>query len=338
MTAAKVKEPTPLRSGFCGLGNPPDAHARCSGHVRQHPCKCECHQTHERAYLALNQTPEGVQAGNASGKTAPYPAGLVHDLDEATYHADRTSLSHSGAKLMLKAPALYRWRLDHPEHKDAFDFGRAAHAKVLGIGAPIRVVEADSWRTKDAQAQKTEARDAGETPLLAADARRVDAMADALASHRLAMQLLSDGRPEVSAYAVDDATGVTLRGRFDWLGARICTDFKTAASADPEEFVKAAARYGYDSQHAWYLDLLATLGEPRQAFALIAQEKEPPHLVTVVELPEELVERGRRRNRRAIERFRDCQESGQWPGYVPDDTFATPAAPRWALYEEDLIA
>jgi phage recombination protein Bet len=57
------------------------------------------------------------------------------------------------------------------------------------------------------------------------------------------------------------------------------------------------------------------------------QEKEPPYLVTVIELPPELVDIGRARNRRALERFRDCTESDLWPGYVPDDTFANPPRP-----------
>ena len=97
----------------------------------------------------------------------------------------------------------------------------------------------------------------------------------------------------------------------------------------------SGANYGYHMQHAWYLDLARDLGHDASAFAFIVQEKEPPYIVTVVELPPALVDVGRERNRRALERFRDCTESGLWPGYVPDDTFAQPSAPRWALdYQE----
>jgi hypothetical protein len=225
--------------------------------------------------------------------------GIYADIPEADYHADRETLSHSGAKLILRSPAHYRWRLDHPEHKDAFDFGTAAHALVLGVGVPIVPIEADSWRTKRAQELRDEARSNGHVPLLEADYGRVQAMADVLSSHDLA------------------------------------TDYKTAASSEPNAFVRAAAKFGYHSQHAWYLDLARDLGHPAEAFAFIVQEKEPPYVVTVVELPPELVDAGRARNRRALERFRDCTESGLWPGYVADYTFAQPAAPRWALYEEE---
>lgn len=260
--------------------------------------------------------------------------GLHDDVPEADYHADRESLSVSGAKLLLKAPALYRHRLDNPEHRDVFDVGSAAHALVLGVGNPIRVIYAADWRGKDAREERDHARANGETPLLEKDYKRVQAMADELSSHRLAMRLLSEGRPEVSAYAVDEATGVMRRARFDWLGASILTDYKSAATSEPGAFVRAAANFGYHMQAAWYADLARDLGHPAEAFAFIAQEKEPPYLVTVIELPADLVDVGRLRNRAALERFRDCQESGVWPGYVPDDTFATPTAPAWALRED----
>jgi hypothetical protein len=150
------------------------------------------------------------------------------------------------------------------------------------------------------------------------------------------MQLLSDGQPEVSAYALDEPTGVTRRGRFDWLGRSILTDYKTAASSQPSVFAKAAASNGYHMQAAWYLDLARDLGHPAQAFAFIVQEKTPPYIVTVVELDARAVDRGRELNRRALERFRDCTASGIWPPYVADDTFTTVSLPPWAFYDNDL--
>ena len=35
-------------------------------------------------------------------------------------------------------------------------------------------------------------------------------------------------------------------------------------------------------------------------------------------------------NRRALEMFRDCRESGVWPGYQAPDTYARVSLPRWA--------
>ncbi|MGI8682043.1 MAG: PD-(D/E)XK nuclease-like domain-containing protein [Mycobacteriales bacterium] len=289
-----------------------------------------------------------AKAAAASGDAAEPVAvarapGFYADVPEQEYHGDRDSLSVSGAKTLLKAPALFRWQQDHPVHKDVFDFGSAAHALVLGAGMEsIYIAPYNDWTKRKGPEggvqyttdEKRIAQEDGLSPILPKEWLKVCDMAAALASHRLAMRLLSEGRPEVSAYAPDEATGVMRRCRFDWLGSTIVTDYKTADSADPDLFVKTAVNFGYHMQHPYYLDLAADLGHPAAAFAFIVQEKTEPYLVTVVELPPELVDIGRARNRRALERFRDCTESGLWPGYVSDDTFAQPAAPRWALYQE----
>lgn len=303
-------------SGHCNTANPPRIHAQCRGAYEELTCTCGCH--------AAAPEPETPRHG------------FEDAVPEAEYHADRASLSVSGAKLILKAPALYRHRLDHPTTSDAFDFGTAAHALVLGAGASMEPVAADDWRSKTARDERDRIRAEGAVPLLTKDYQRVRDMADALSSHTLAMRLLTGGRPEVSAYAVHEPTGVLRRCRYDYLAARHATDYKTTACAEPGAFAAACARYGYHQQAAWYLDVADALGQPLDAFAFIAQEKEPPYLVTVVELDDAAIRRGRELNDRALERFRDCTASGIWPGYQAADTYARIALPRWAFYDDDL--
>lgn len=272
--------------------------------------------------------------------------GFHSDIPEADYHGDRDSLSVSGAKVLLKAPALFRWQQDHPVHKNVFDFGTAAHRLVLGVGCDLIVHEYDPEKVKSPKATKAwkdqqgEVRKAGNVLLLPEEHATVTAMADQLSSHSLATRLLSEGEAEVSAYAVDEATGIMRRGRFDWLGPRVLTDYKTAASVDPRDL---AGRYGvvkklgYDSQAAWYTDLARDLGHPASAFAFIFQAKEPPFLVTVAYVRDDDLWEARARNRHALERFRDCRDSGLWPGYLNDDAAAVLSLTE-QTYVEDLIA
>lgn len=272
--------------------------------------------------------------------------GFYPDIPEADYHADQDSLSVSGAKVLLsKSPAHFRHQLNHPQHKDAFDFGSAAHALVLGRGMEsIYVAPYDDWTkrkgpeggVKYTTDEKRIAREDGLSPILAADWLTVCDMADELSRHRKAMDLLSEGQPEVSAYIEDAETGVTLRCRYDWLRTDLAVDYKSAVSSKPSEFIRAAVNFGYHQQHSWYLDLGQELGHTMRGFVFIAQEKTAPYVVTVIELPPELVEAGRDRNRVAIERFRDCTDTNLWPGYVPDDRIATHDAPRWAFDTTDL--
>jgi hypothetical protein len=269
--------------------------------------------------------------------TAP---GFYDDIPESTYHADRDSLSVSGAKVLLKAPALFKWQQDHPTHSDAFDIGSAAHRLVLGVGPEIAVVPETDWRSKAARTTRDVIRADGGIPLLQPDWLKVKAMADKLSEHTLAMRLLSDGKPEVSAYAVDEATGVMRRGRFDWLGTNVITDYKTAATVDPKALAGkygTVKKYGYDQQAAWYLDLCRDLGHDAQAFAFIFQMKEPPYLVTVAYIDEADLWDARQANRTALERFRDCTASGIWPGYIRDDACAVLSLDQ-QTYQEEVIA
>lgn len=269
----------------------------------------------------------------------------VYEVPEDVYHADKGSLSVSGAKKLLppSCPARFKWDLDHGQkHRAVFDFGHAAHAAVLGVGAPVEVIHADDWRGKAAREARDAAYAAGKVPLLAAEAERVDGMAAALRRHEIASSLLdpSKGKPEQSLYMPDPVTGVMLRGRLDWLpdsGPAHLTvpDFKTAASSEPGTFARAAATFRYHMQAAFYSDLVTGLGLAEDVtFQFIVIEKTPPYVVSVVELDTEAIAIGRALNRTAIDLYADCLEHDRWPGYV--DGVELVSLPFWATSEHEL--
>lgn len=254
--------------------------------------------------------------------------GLLYDLPEADYHADTDSLSVSGMKLLLDAPAVFRWRQDHPEHKDVFDFGSAAHAKVLGAGVAATVFDYDPERIKSPKStnawkeRQAEVRADGGVLLLPEEMAVIDAMAAALEADRDARRLLlgCDGRSEVSAFWRDTEHGVTRRARFDRLrddGGIV--DYKTTANPNPARLARAVADFGYDMQQANYLDVAAGVGIDAPWFAFIFQGKEPPYLPVVAVLDEPYVTRGRDRCHRALDIYATCRESGEWPGYSSPD-------------------
>jgi hypothetical protein len=261
-------------------------------------------------------------------------------------------VSQSGAKLLLQAPALFDYQRSHPVFKRIFDFGSAAHQKVLGKGPEVVViqreivdrktkevidrVDAPDLRSNSAQEHQQQIRAAGNIPVLRKEYQQIEDMADKLSHHTLAMELLSIGDSEVSAFCVDEHTGVMRRGRYDHLADTIGVDYKTSTTADPFSFGKTAVDYGYDQQTAWYLDLAEDLGQPLDAFPFVVQAKDAPYLVTVVELDDDSIERGRRRNHRALEIFRSCTENGHWPSYLPDTEYATVRVPSWALRAEGI--
>jgi hypothetical protein len=275
--------------------------------------------------------------------------GIYDGMTEAEYHADPVpggSLSSTGARKLLppSCPALYRWEQDHPVFKDVFDFGSAAHKLVLGAGPKIEVIDAKDWRTNAAKAARDQARANGFVPLLPHDWEHVEAMAAAIQDHPLAGPLLdplAGGKAEQSGFWIDEEFGVWCRFRLDWLsgqrtrdGRPVIVDYKSSPCAEPETFArKSVAEFSYHQQDAFYCDGYSALTGEDPVFLFAVQEKQPPYLVSVVQLTEEDRQVGRERNRHAIERYRDCKAAGVWPGYGDDIEPIT--LPAWARSRGD---
>ena len=275
--------------------------------------------------------------------------GIYYDVDHQDYLADPVvggSLSASGIKLLLppSCPAKYRWRADHGSpDKPAFSFGRAAHRRILGAGEEIVVVDADSWRTKDAKQARADAQAAGATAILVADWAVIADMEAALRAHPTAAALLDpdSGRPEVVIVWADPATGIMHRSKLDWLrhhqpGRRLVVpDYKTCDLAEPEAFGRAAYNYDYETAAALYLEgVQAVTGAPDPAFVHIAQEKTPPYVVSVFELDHIALAIGRARVAWGRQVYQHCAEHDTWPGYVPDHEPNLLALPPWAEIRE----
>lgn len=262
--------------------------------------------------------------------------GIYSDIAEDTYHADRCSLSVSGAKLLLppSCPAKFRHRQDNPQPPNrVFDFGHVAHTLILGKGSEIVTIDAPDFRTKDAKELRDQAYAGGKVPILSSEYAKAVAMADKVMGDPIAGPMLQgDGQAEVSLYAPDES-GVLLRGRVDWLSDEI-VDYKTSSTANPEELQRKFFSYGYFMQAAWYMDLVVALGileTPR--FRFVVQEKEPPHIVTVVEYDGEAIQEGRRLNRMAVDLYKRCTDTNTWPAYT--DQTITLSLPYWALKARD---
>lgn len=266
----------------------------------------------------------------------------VHHITAARYHADPVaggSLSSTGARLLTppSCPALYQqWATEGEAPKRVFDLGHAAHADVLGIGAPLVVIDADDYRSKAARAERDAAYAEGATPLLRAEHEQVQGMAAGLRSHPVAGNLLrpGQGEPELTLAWVDDETGVWCRAMLDWTtrttaGQLLTVDYKTAKSAAPGAIARAVADYGYHQQDAWYLDGVTAVGlADHPVFVFVFQEKNPPYLITICQLDPETRDRGRVLNHKARDTYRRCTDTGQWPGYT-DDVISV-SLPPWA--------
>lgn len=283
----------------------------------------------------------GAQAP-AAGPALPEPG--VYQITAEEYHADPIpggSLSSTGARKLLapSCPALFRHEQQHPRAPKAhFDIGHAAHRLVLGDGPELIELDFADWRTKDARKERDAVRAEGAVPLLPDDYRMVHDMAAALRAHPFAGALFDPdrgGTAEQSLFWKDRPTGIIRRARLDWLpatgkGRLIIPDYKTCRSAEPEAIRRAVAEHGYHQQDDWYRAGCRALGLAGEdaAFVFVFQEKTAPYVVTVVELDVMCRRIGAAKNRRAIETYARCVETGHWPGY--HDAIAHLSLPAYA--------
>jgi hypothetical protein len=172
----------------------------------------------------------------------------------------------------------------------------------------------------------------------------VHRMRDAIMAHPAACALLTgcQGVAEHSAYAIDPDTGVLRRVRPDfWRKDGIVVDLKTTEDASPDGFARSIANYGYDMQHAYYLDTLnlalhqggydefAAHPKIAKQFVFVVVEKKPPHAVAVYVLDDESVALGRAKYRHALDVYDACERSECWYGY--GDAVQTVALPQWHM-------
>jgi len=259
----------------------------------------------------------------------------IYDMDAVEYHADPCpsgSLSSTGARaLVTDCPAMFRYKQFNSPRSRAFDIGTAGHLMVLEPHlfdervVVVRGKTADGkaspgYQTADAKKQRDTAYEMGKVPLLEAEAEKVRAMREALWSDPVAKLAFKDGQAEQSMFWQDDESGIWCRTRPDFVPAsgNYLVDYKTAASANPDDFARAMLNCGYHQQAAWYLDgYQAVTGKMPDAFWFIVQMKEPPFLVSVCKIDQASIEVGRTLNRYARGVFAWCQERNEWPGYQP---------------------
>lgn len=265
---------------------------------------------------------------------------MIHlNMDETEYHA-RPELSSTGARILLDSPARFQYWQIHPQpRKAAFDLGTATHSKILGVGAGVieypeeHLTPSGNVSTSKATvAWVDEQRANGLLPITSADARKVDAMAEAVLAEPAARRILEhiQGR-EVSI--ITEIDGVPVRARFDLYDGVNGADLKTCRDASPRGFNKSVASYGYAVQARWYEDAheQETGRLLEGPFKFIAVESAAPYLVGVYDLDYVWRDVAATLVRRARERWLECTTTGIWPGYGE----ATLTAPSWAVFESE---
>lgn len=271
-------------------------------------------------------------------------------VPDATYHADPCevpSLSAHIAGVLSRQSPLHAWHA-HPKLGGAkrkptkeLDAGAVAHLLILGRGAEVEVVDAESWRRDVAKAARDKARAEGKIPVLLTDYEEARVAADAIKARFGEFNIDLAGDIEATFFWTEETEHgrIQCRGRMDHVKLEkhraTVTDLKSCFSAHPDAIQKHIDMYRYDVQRAAYVRAIEE-NAPHLAgridYTLVFCELEAPYVIVPVKLSGEFRALGERRWRRACETWARCLETGVWPGYSAETIEVAP--PEWTLTKD----
>ena len=252
--------------------------------------------------------------------------GIYHDLENEVYHGS-PGISNSGLTLFARSPAHYYAAYMDPDRPPAETKagqleGTLAHCAALEPAEFSRryVVGPDVSRaTKEWKACEASL-SSHQTPIKPDQAWAALKQGASIRNLPSVASYFKAGNPEVSAYWVDEETGVLCRCRPDWVhdagsDSVLLLDVKTYSDASPGEFSRQISRKRYYVQAAFYMDgYAAASGKKVNDFLFIAVETKYPFASNVMGLDEEALEQGRREYRRYLRLYAECLGKRTWPG------------------------
>lgn len=273
--------------------------------------------------------------------------GLFYDVPMSVYHQDVNHVSRSMLMDMRKSPLhCYANHFDparpvKEEKSDAYTLGSMFHCAVLEphlFEKQYKVAPKFDRRTKvgkDGWEEFCGSLLSGQEAVTQEQYSTAFDMGTSVLDHPLARSIFQTGRAEVSAYS--QINGVRCRVRPDWVGESYIADLKSTIDAGPEQFARSVVRYAYDFQNAMYQDVFnSAVGESViKEFFFVACEKTYPYATAVYTLTDEDVSYARQEYQYQLERFKECKDSGVWPGYSQSATVLQ--LPVWRRCEDTEI-
>lgn len=256
----------------------------------------------------------------------------IYSIAAERYHAAAGVSKSMLDVLAEKTPAhLQAYLAGEHEETDAMRFGTIVHRALLEPdtfknGFHVKP-EKMSFATKIGQQWRDLHAD---RPVIGAgDAELIEEMVSAVHAHPFAKRLLAGCQREQSIF-VEDNQGTLRKSRLDALTkGNVIPDLKSCESAALDSFERSISRYRYHVQAAYYLDNCNLAGIEKVSFFFICVEKSPPYCVRCLQVMPEIIEYGRTLYQRDLQVYRNCLETGLWPGW--GESFEECALPQYEM-------
>ena len=261
------------------------------------------------------------------------------DQTNDDYHADKTAVSSTSLKRILKSPKSFYSSFTEPNKQTkAMQFGSAVHAAILEPDSfRKRYVKAKRFTGVGAVAAQAEWRLSLPTDAIIMSDEEYEQLEEMLFSvlgHPDACNILKNGIAERSGYFVDPETQIKCKIKPDFYhpGLNALLDVKTTQSIEKDEFSKSIWNYRYDFQMAMYcLGIEIITGNKVEFPLFLAIEKNPPYECGVYMADSLMLHKGLEDYKRAMFLLKENLISGEWSPYQKRNELIS--LPAWALKE-----
>lgn len=246
-------------------------------------------------------------------------------------YRENPAISRSQLWLMHEIPEKFLYKIQHPEEPtDSLLFGQMIHMLLLQpdeFYESYAVYPNIKRNTKEGKLIWAEFQEAnpGKQYVSEEDFVKASEMVAKLLCEPFAKKLLN-GEREVPFFWTDEMTGIDCKCRCDCLteigGELWIVDYKTTKDASTDGFTKKTFELGYDLQAAMYSEGVKVNTGKTPKFVFLAQEKDAPYSINVIDTDELVIARGYNKFREYLGTYKYCKETGNFYGYMGKEHIA----------------
>lgn len=250
----------------------------------------------------------------------------LFNSSNADYHANKTHLSSSALKLLLKSPsdfyAQYIEGLRVQKESDAFDEGSFVHSLLLEphkIASEYAVYS--GMRRAGEKWEAFKAANVGKKCLSIAQVSRCEKLAKSFSALPVAVKMLENGLPEHTMISTLLDVPVKCRADFINVTEGYIVDVKTTGMpSDPEIFTQSVEDYGYELSAALYCQIAADTYKKDFDFYWLVLSKVDGGC-EVYRASSVTLEKGASLYKKALLLYKKCTKTGIWSFEQPARSF-----------------
>ena len=243
---------------------------------------------------------------------------LKNNLTHKNYYQNSDYISNSMLNFLSgKSPEYFRFMMDNPQRPTtAMKFGSALHMNVLQpeeFNKNYIVTPKFDRRTKQGKEdyQNFINNNRLKTFVSETDYELIEQITLKLMKDECVNKLLSEGIKEHIVAWHNEEYEVDCKGMLDCYRPEsdIIIDLKTTQDCSYNTFSKSVKKFKYHKQAAFYMDAVKA-----EEYIIIAVEKSPPFSINIIQLGNQLIDKGREMYNQELEVYKYCTDNDYWPG------------------------